>query len=119
MKQGRPLTDEDRAPWLEELSKLITGPAESTRSAVIACSALKQRYRKRPGESGADVRYFYLKGRYDLIHGRLTERQAHFLKADLLESQFEILEEPGEAVTIDVSEDPARIVKRIRQALGL
>ncbi|OGW34679.1 MAG: gluconate kinase [Nitrospirae bacterium GWD2_57_9] len=117
MKQGLPLSDEDRLPWLAELAELIDTLVASSRSAVIACSALKQVYREKLLHRRDVVRLVYLRGEYGLIHGRIQTRRGHFMREELLESQFEILEEPRQAIVIDIGQDPAAIVARIRQLL--
>lgn len=119
MKQGGALTDEDRKPWLERLCKLlqkITGQGED---AVLACSALKESYRRYLGLCG-EIKLVFLKGEYGLIEKRLRERQGHFMNPELLRSQFDTLEEPqGGALVVDVKLDPGEIVKVIRSELNL
>jgi gluconokinase len=119
MREGVPLTDDDRVAWLTTLRQLIDQLLHDRRSAVIACSALKQVYRERLQGNDPDVRFVYLKGDHALIHQRLQERQGHFMKAGLLDSQFETLEEPQGILTVDISQKPPVLVSRIRQALGL
>ena len=118
MREGVPLTDDDRDAWLAALRQLIDQLLHDRRSAVIACSALKQTYRELlKGEDG-DVRFLYLKGSYDLIQKRLASRHGHFMKADLLASQFAALEEPNNIPVVEVSAEPLAIVGRIKEALG-
>jgi gluconokinase len=119
MSQGIPLTDEDRHAWLATLRQLITGLRAKGESAIIACSALKQSYRDYLSSAHDRLFIVYLKGNYDLIQSRLQERQDHFMKAGLLASQFEALEEPENALVVDVAAEPAEIVRAIRQALAL
>lgn len=119
MAQGIPLTESDREPWLRALDELITQLMTVDQSAVIACSALRQRYRDRLRNGWSSVYFVFLKGGYDLIHQRLTQRQGHYMKADLLSSQFAALEEPADALVINVAETPDAIVQIIRQQLGL
>ncbi len=119
MAKGEPLTDKDRAPWLAALARLVVELDHAGRSAVVACSALKKSYRDTLEKNIADLRFVYLKGSYDLFHERLLARQEHFMKAKLLGSQFEILEEPADAVIIDARQEPDRIAARIRQVLNL
>jgi gluconokinase len=118
MQQGFALTNADREPWLAALANLIKELDKEKQSAVIACSALKQAYRDRLAEQSSHIQFVYLRGSYDLIRHRLEERQEHYFKADLLKSQFEILEEPGQAIMIDVAQTPGMIVEQIKQALG-
>lgn len=115
MQAGTPLTDADRADWLEALHRLITQRDGAGKSAIIACSALKQSYWQVLG----DVRIVYLKGDYERFRQRLQSRPGHFFKADLLPSQFATLEEPGDAITVDAEQEPASIVQAIRKTLKM
>ena len=118
MKSGVPLTDADREPWLRELRDLITACLEKKTDAVLACSALKDNYRKHLLVND-DVRLVYLKGDQDLIEDRLNRRRGHFMNPALLESQFAALEEPREGTHVNAAPDPDEIVKTIRKRLGL
>lgn len=117
MQRGVPLTDEDRLPWLDALRDVIENYRTEGRSAVIACSALKQHYRQRLQRGDDDVHFIYLKGPFDLIRKRLQARRDHFFDADLLQSQFDALEEPDGVPAIDVSPGLDDIVRRIRDVL--
>ena len=119
MRRGIALTDEDRDAWLTALEHLIRDLTAGDRSAVITCSALKQTYRDRLVENRNDVVLVYLKGSYDLTRQRLLEREAHFMKADLLASQFDTLEEPEGVLSVDITRAPDTIVHEIKQHLGL
>jgi gluconokinase len=119
MRQGIALADEDRDPWLARLQCLIRELLRKDQSAVVTCSALKQSYRDRLRDGVQDVCFVYLKGDYDLIRQRLQERQRHFMKANLLASQFETLEEPTDVLTVDVAHQPEDIVQHIKRKLGL
>ena len=119
MAEGIPLTDDDRWPWLRGIRLLIDNLISSGRNGVITSSALKQTYRDELVGSEDDVKLIYLKGEYGLISSRLEERQDHFMKGGLLESQFQTMEEPASAVTLDVTSDPEVIVAAVKQALGL
>ena len=119
MGQGIALTDEDRASWIESLRNLIGDLIRQRQAAVITCSALKQTYRNRLVGNRNEVVFVYLKGSYDLTGQRLLSRKDHFMKADLLPSQFATLEEPKGVLTIDVAQDPDVIVENIKQELGL
>lgn len=112
MARGISLTDEDRLPWLRVLHERILLWEKGGVPAVLACSALKQSYREILGQ-GCRVGWIYLKGDPRLVEERLRERQGHFAKADLLMSQFEALEEPAQALWIDIHEEPDMIVERI------
>jgi gluconokinase len=103
-----PLTDEDRFPWLETLAELM----RETDEMVLACSALKESYRKILN-IGPQVRFVYLKGDPHLIRKRMEARKGHYFKADLLDSQLEALEEPKDALIIDIKPSVAQIVENI------
>lgn len=119
MKQGIPLTDEDRGPWLERLCRLIETLTEQGKNAVLACSALKKSYRERL-QCGAEVKLVFLKGEYELIAERLRKRQGHFMDPELLRSQYAELEEPvGEGIVVDVKPSPGEITKLIRSELNI
>ncbi|MEO8218711.1 MAG: gluconokinase [Acidobacteriota bacterium] len=119
MAHGIALTDEDRLPWLEELARLISEIFSQGKSAVVACSALRRSYREILRGGSDAVRFVYLKGSPELIRHRLRGRAGHFFDPRLLASQFDTLEEPPEAMIIDVSPPVAVIVAQIRVALGL
>ena len=112
MRAGIPLTDEDRSDWLSALAALITKQLRQDQSAVIACSALKQHYRKKLNVND-EVHFVYLRGSYDQIAARLHERTGHYMPPDLLASQFAALEEPQDALTFDISQPPEQIVTEI------
>jgi gluconokinase len=113
MASGVPLTDADRVPWLATLHQLITSSLEANRPGVLACSALKERYRQQLLEGNKGVKIVYLKGSYDLIWSRMAQRGAHYMKPQMLQSQFEALEEPTNALTIDISLPMENIVREI------
>ena len=119
MAQGIALTDEDRWPWLDQVRQLIHKLVVSGQNAVIACSALKQVYRDHLAGGNDAIILVYLKGEYGLIRSRLTDRQDHFMKADLLESQFRTIEEPDGVITLDVTPEPEVIVDAAKKALRL
>ena len=113
MANGTPLTDSDRAPWLAALHALIASSLKENRPGVLACSALKESYRQKLLEGNEDVLIVYLKGSYDLIWSRLSLRQDHYMKPNMLKSQFEALEEPTNALALDVSLPVDEIVEGI------
>lgn len=117
MSRGIPLTDADRAPWLARLERLIAGHLAAGQSAVVACSALKERYRQQLGVDGR-VRFVFLNGDFDLIWQRMSGRQDHYMKAEMLRSQFEALELPNHhaAIYADIRQDIDDIVAQIRRA---
>ena len=113
MEQGIPLIDEDRWPWLERLRELIQQVNDRGESAVLACSALKLSYRERLMRNNSEVQFVYLRGDIGVIEKRLQARKKHFMKGGLLKSQFEILEEPKEAIIANIDGAPQVIVKAI------
>lgn len=118
MSRGVPLTDADRAGWLAALADLLRRQTAEGGSVVLACSALKQRYRDRLRIETASVQFVYLKGSLALLQARLAARRDHFMKADMLASQFAALEEPRDALTVDVAASPDQIVDYLQQALS-
>jgi gluconokinase len=118
MAAGIALTDADRAPWLAALRSQISTWLAKKQSAVLACSALKQSYRDML-LIHTDVHLVYLKGSYDLIASRLRERASHYATEALLSSQFATLEEPADAITIDVNQPPEKILDEISVQLNL
>ena len=113
METGIPLTDSDRAPWLASLHDMIESCLTRNRPGVLACSALKERYRQKLLEGNDDVQLIYLKGSYELIWSRMSARKDHYMKPDMLRSQFDALEEPIDALTIDISQSADEIVQEI------
>lgn len=118
MRNGVPLTDADRAPWLDALCSLIADWIIKGTSAVLACSALKQAYREKL-RVDQQVRVVYLKANPELLAQRLLERRGHYMKKEMLESQLATLEEPEDAVRVDAARTPEKIVPEIRRHLGL
>ncbi|MGP8155276.1 MAG: gluconokinase [Candidatus Acidiferrales bacterium] len=118
MARGIPLTDTDRAPWLAALHDAIMHWDAERRNVVLACSALERAFRERLAQN-ADVKFVYLKGSYELIAQRIRTREDHFAHEDLLASQFAILEEPQDAITVDASRTPEEIAEEVRKRLGL
>ena len=117
MSRGVALDDDDRRPWLEVLSRLIDDSHARGENAVLACSALKENYR-RLLLADELTRLFYLKGDYDTVWGRVANRRGHYMKPEMLDSQFAALEEPVAASHLDASLPPGEIVAEIRRRLG-
>jgi gluconokinase len=121
MRSGRPLTDEDRWPWLERLREQIGRSIAAKEKAVLACSALKRVYRERLRVSN-DVNLVFLRGDYALIEKQLRDRRGHFMSPELLKSQFADLEEPDpdeHVLTIGLGRKPQELVEEIKARLGL
>lgn len=121
MSRGTPLTDEDRLPWLQSIHDAMLQWQAQGKSVVIACSALKRSYRDLLGISpnARNIKLVYLKGSYDLLLQRMHSRKGHYMKEKMLASQLADLEEPSDAITIDIAESPEQIVSAIREYLGL
>ena len=120
MAAGTPLTDADRWPWLDALAAKIGGVLADGGHAVLACSALRAVYRDRIAAGGrrpGDVRFVHLKGDLATIAARLATRQHRYMPATLLDSQFATLEEPTDAIVVDVRDTIAEQIARIRAAL--
>lgn len=115
---GIPLTDEDREPWLNRLREAIITWITSGKNVVLACSALKDSYRRKLSV-GPQVLFVYLKGSGPLIAERLRSRQGHFAGESILASQLEALEEPETAILVDVAASPDQIVAQIKRALAM
>ncbi|ACB51335.1 carbohydrate kinase, thermoresistant glucokinase [Crocosphaera subtropica ATCC 51142] len=113
MSQGIPLNDSDRLPWLLAIKSVINENQKEDKNAVITCSALKQAYRDLLEQNTTDIIWIYLKGSYETFLKRLQHRSEHFMKENMLMSQFQILEEPENAMTIDVNLSVEEIVQTI------
>ena len=120
MRDGLPLTDEDRWPWLKLLREQIERSLAANENAVLACSALKRRYRERLRVSD-NVKFVLLRGDYALVEKQLHSRRGHFMNPDLLQSQFADLEKPEsdeDAVTIELGRTPEELVEEIKARLS-
>jgi gluconokinase len=115
MGRGIPLTDEDRVPWLAAIRQRIDECATSGQSAVFTCSALKESYRDVLMGNTAGVSLVYLAGDPATIQARVSQRESHYMKADMVKSQFAALEPPTHALCIDIHQTPEAIVAKIRQ----
>jgi len=95
MANGMPLNDDDRYPWLERLRELIGAHLGRGETAVLACSSLKKSYRDQLRRGNDGVSFVYLQGSFDLIWERMSARPSHYMKADMLQSQFDDLQPPS------------------------
>ena len=118
MSRCVPLDDRDRIPWLDAIRAAMEQWSAQRRNVVLACSALKKSYRERL-QINSGVKLVYLKGTYDLLRQRLHARKGHYATEQILTSQFADLEEPADAITIDVARSPEEIVLEIRRQLSL
>lgn len=119
MANGIPLNDSDRHPWLRSLHDLISVNLQKNQPCVLACSALKESYRHQLLQGNSNVQLVYLKGSYDLIWSRMSARSNHYMKPRMLQSQFEVLEEPADALTIDITPSPEEIVREVLKQVTL
>jgi gluconokinase len=117
IRNGHPLTDEDRRPWLAALHEAVVGWDAAGVNAVLACSALKREYRE--ALQAGSTRFVYLKGSREIISARLGNRRGHFATDSILESQFADLEEPTNAVTVRIDKRPDAIVEEVLAKLNL
>jgi gluconokinase len=118
MSHGIPLTDADRLPWLNSIREAISQWLARRKNVVLACSALKRSYRELLQVS-PEVKLVYLKGSYELLRQRLHARKGHYATEQLLTSQFADLEEPADALVVDVAPPVQEIAAQIRAQLGL
>jgi len=119
MSASQPLDDDDRLPWLTAIRAYVAICLERGESTVVACSVLKESYRQRVVADPNRVKLVYLDGSFDLILKRLNQRQGHFMKPEMLKSQFAALEAPQDALKLDVAESPDTLVGKIRQSFGV
>ena len=116
MRKEIPLSDADREPWLLSIRNLIE---KQNSNIVIACSALKQSYRDILNIPDKNVVFVYLKGEKKLLRKRLLDRKGHYAGSNLLDSQLGTLEEPQDALTLDISSTPEVLVGEIIKEYGL
>ncbi|HXU70130.1 MAG TPA: gluconokinase [Polyangia bacterium] len=115
MARGEALDDEDRAPWLEAVARRMAGMEDG----VVACSALKAKYREVLGREGKDVRFVLLDAPLAVIRERIEGRKGHFMPAALLDSQVATLERTAELVVVDATRGVDEVVDEIVRRLGL
>ena len=118
MRLGTPLSEADRLPWLKRLKALISLHLKSKKSMILACSALRASYRKQLQVSSKCV-FVYLKGNYAEIERRLQKRKGHFFHPELLQSQFETLEEPQEGLVLSIQMTPTQMAQKIKATFFL
>lgn len=117
MTSGQPLDDEDRKPWLEAINSAIYAMQHTHAVSLIACSALKKKYRDTLRENTRGIYFIYLKGDYSLIAQRMQQRKNHFFSTQMLQSQFDALEEPlnnhHDIYTIAINDTPDKIIANV------
>ena len=121
MAAGTPLTDEDRAGWLDDIASRF-GALEADAGLIISCSALKRKYRDRLRAACPDLRFIHLHGDKTLLEQRLQYRTGHYMPPSLLTSQLQTLEPPSSdepAITLDIALPADQLVEQIEQQLHL
>ncbi len=119
MKHGIPLNDEDRAPWLQRLHDELQHQMAEGHSVILACSALKESYRKVLRDEVSPPTFVYLDVDLQTIRDRLQHRTAHFFPKELMESQFAALEKPKDAIIIDARKPLTAVVDEVIHSLGV
>ncbi len=119
MSHGIPLNDKDRMPWLHQLQSAIAQWLSEDRNVVLACSALKSSYRQILWQDPERMRLVYIKSSLELLQKRLQQRQNHFMAQTLLQSQFDILEEPKDGIQVDATQPTIVSIQQIRENLGV
>jgi gluconokinase len=121
MHAGKPLSDEDRWPWLHAIAAWIDATRHIGNHGVIACSALKRAYRDILVGERPDVQIVFLKGDRELIARRVAARDGHFMPPSLLDSQFAALEVPQadeRPIVVSIVPHPREIVDNIVRELA-
>jgi gluconokinase len=121
MRSGIALTDEDRWPWLDAIAAWIAAQRAQARPCIVACSALKRRYRERLAGGHDEVSFVYLKGSYETVAARLAGRSGHYMPLSLLQSQFDALEEPAAdetPIVVPIELTVEAIVARVMRELS-
>ena len=120
MASGQPLNDDDRTPWLERIRDAAYSLESKNEHGIIVCSALKKKYRDQIREGNENVTFLFLDGDMELIMNRMRQRQGHFMKENMVKSQFETLERPDaepQTVVVGIDSDIADIVERAAKQL--
>lgn len=116
MRRGERLAEEDREPWLDAMARAIDGWLRDGANVVLACSALKASYRARLMRDPSRMALVYLRVPPDVARARVGGRTDHFMPRALVDSQFEALEEPADAIAVDATQPPDVIVRTLRGA---
>ena len=119
MRSEIPLTNADRKKWLQTLRKIIVRALAKKELSVLACSALKSKYRDELAGGDSGVKFVHLTGSRTLIANRLKNRRGHFMPPALLESQLAILEPPPDALVFSCVQSPKKIVAELIHVLGI
>jgi carbohydrate kinase (thermoresistant glucokinase family) len=116
MSRGIPLDDRDREPWLAAIRAYIGGCLARGEKTIVACSALREKYRRALVTDSTQIKFVHLAGSPALILERLQQRHGHFMRPEMLDSQFAALEQPADALVIDIAQNPDAIVAEIRRS---
>lgn len=123
MRQGVPLQDEHRWPWLKAVAAALAGDSNDNSSCVVACSTLKRAYRDTIRAACPGVHFVFLDGPIDLVMSRLQGRAGHYMPTSLLQTQFDTLERPGsdetDVLTLSMAQSVPDMVAHVRVAIGL
>jgi len=119
MAAGIPLDDADRSPWLRAIGEYLRRCLAHQENTVVTCSALKESYRRAILADAPSAKLVYLKGSRELLRERISSRSGHFMKPEMLDSQLTALEEPADALVVDIAQTPDEIVAKIRQSFGI
>lgn len=119
MAEGIPLDDAAREPWLHTLHQIIKNHLSDKKGMILACSALKKKYRAMLGIDQEQVFSVFLKGSFRLLNDRISDRSHEYMSASLLQSQLDTMEEPERGLSIDISETPEQICQTIIDKLSV
>ncbi|MEG9476427.1 gluconokinase [Mannheimia indoligenes] len=121
MASGTPLNDDDRRPWLERINDAAFSLEQKSEKGIIVCSALKKKYRDQIRGGNADVKFLFLNGSFELVLERMKQRKGHFMKPEMLQSQFNTLEIPQadepDIIFIDIDGSFEEVVERCVEAV--
>lgn len=121
MGSGQPLNDDDRYPWLERINDAAFSLEQKSERGIIVCSALKKKYRDQIREGNTDVKFLFLHGSFELVLERMQQRKGHFMKPEMLQSQFNTLEIPQsdepDVIFIDIDGSFEEVVERCVEAV--
>lgn len=121
MASGTPLNDDDRFPWLERINDAAFSLEQKSEKGIIVCSALKKKYRDQIRQGNADVKFIFLQGTFELVLERMKQRKGHFMKPEMLQSQFNTLEVPQadepDVIFIDIDGSFEEVVERCVKAV--
>lgn len=122
MGRGQPLNDEDRAPWLERIRDAAFSLEQKSEVGIIVCSALKKKYRDLIREGNENVKFIFLHGDFELVLTRMKQRKGHYMKADMLKSQFDTLEIPQydekDVISIDINDSFDNVVAHCIESIS-